>query len=290
METNVMKITAKQVNELRTKTGAGMMDCKKALTEADGDMEKAIEILRKKGAAVASKRAERSANEGLIITKISDDRKHGAIAEVNCETDFVAKNHDFVNLANEVIKAVYSSQAASVDELLENNSALKEKVIEVIGKVGEKVEISRIADEEASNGILVDYIHMGSKLGVLIKFDNITESADEIYKLGKDVAMQVAAMNPLSVYREDIPKETIEKEIEIYKEIARKEGKPEQILEKIATGKLNKFYQENCLAEQSYIKDNSKTVADLIKEFNINHNSEVKIALFHRFHLGDENK
>jgi elongation factor Ts len=290
METNVMKITAKQVNELRTKTGAGMMDCKKALTEADGDMEKAIEILRKKGAAVASKRAERSANEGLIITRISDDRKHGAIAEVNCETDFVAKNNDFVNLANEVIKAVYSSQAASVDELLENNSALKEKVIEVIGKVGEKVEISRIADEEASNGILVDYIHMGSKLGVLIKFDNITESADEIYKLGKDVAMQVAAMNPLSVYREDIPKETIEKEIEIYKEIARKEGKPEQILEKIATGKLNKFYQENCLAEQSYIKDNSKTVADLIKEFNINHNSEVKIALFHRFHLGDENK
>ena len=131
---------------------------------------------------------------------------------------------------------------------------------------------------------------MGSKLGVLIKFDNVTESADEIYLLGKDVAMQVAAMNPISVYREDIPKETIETEIEIYKEIARKEGKPEQILEKIATGKLNKFYQENCLAEQSYIKDNSKTVGDLIKEFNTKYNSEVRISLFHRFHLGDENK
>jgi elongation factor Ts len=290
METKVMKITAQQVNELRKKTGAGMMDCKKALTEADGDMEKAIEILRKKGAAVASKRAERSANEGLIVTKISDDRKHGAIAEVNCETDFVAKNNDFVNLSNEVIEAVFTSQPATVDELLEKNSSLKEKVIEVLGKVGEKVEISRVSYEEAPNGILVDYIHMGSKLGVLIKFDNVTESAEETYLLGKDIAMQVAAMNPLSVYREDIPKETIEKEIEIYKEIARKEGKPEHILEKIATGKLNKFYQENCLAEQSYIKDNSKSVGDLIKEFNTKHNSEVKIALFHRFHLGDQNK
>lgn len=285
-----MKITAQQVNELRKKTGAGMMDCKKALTEADGDMEKAIEILRKKGAAVASKRAERSANEGLIVTKISDDRKHGAIAEVNCETDFVAKNNDFVNLSNEVIEAVFSTQSATVDELLEKNSSLKENVIEVLGKVGEKVEISRVAYEKAPNGILVDYIHMGSKLGVLIKFDNVTESAEEIYLLGKDIAMQVAAMNPLSVHREDIPKETIEKEIEIYKEIARKEGKPEQILEKIATGKLNKFYQENCLAEQSYIKDNSKSVGDLIKEFNKKYSSEVKIALFHRFHLGDENK
>jgi elongation factor Ts len=290
METKVMKITAQLVNELRKKTGAGMMDCKKALTEADGDMEKAIEILRKKGAAVASKRAERSANEGLIVTKISEDRKHGAIAEVNCETDFVAKNNDFVDLAKEVIEAVFSSQPSSVDELLDKNSALKEKVIEVLGKVGEKVEISRVADEEASNGILVDYIHMGSKLGVLIKFDDVKDHADEIYKLGKDIAMQVAAMHPISVYREDIPKETIEKEIEIYKEIARKEGKPEQILEKIATGKLNKFYQENCLVEQSYIKDNSKTVGDLIKEFNTEHNSGIKIALFHRFHLGDEDK
>ena len=285
-----MKITAQQVNELRKKTGAGMMDCKKALTEADGDMEKAIEILRKKGAAVAAKRAERSANEGLIVTKISDDRKHGSIGEVNCETDFVAKNKDFVGLADEVIEVVFSSKPASVKELLEKNSALKEKVNEVLAKVGEKVEISRIADEEAPNGILVDYIHMGSKLGVLIKFDNVTEAADELYNIGKDIAMQVAAMNPLSVYREDISKETIEKEIEIYKEVARKEGKPEQILEKIATGKLNKFYVENCLTEQTFIKDNSKTVGDLIKEFNTKYNSEVKISLFHRFHLGDENK
>jgi elongation factor Ts len=290
METKEMKITAQQVNELRKKTGAGMMDCKKALTEADGDMEKAIEILRKKGASVAAKRAERSANEGLVVTKISDDRKHGSIAEVNCETDFVAKNDDFVALANEVIDAVFNAQPSSVEELLNGNPALKDRITEVLGKIGEKIEVSRIADEEAPNGILVDYIHMGSKLGVLIKFENVTAGEDELYQLGKDIAMQVAAMNPISIYREDIPNDTIEKEIEIYKEVARKEGKPEQILEKIATGKLNKFYQENCLVEQAFVKDSSKTIGDLIKEFNTKHNSEVKISLFHRFHLGDENK
>ena len=283
-------ITANIVKELRDLTGLGMMECKKALIETSGNIKEAEDLLRIKSGSKANRAANRIAAEGTIGIEIASDRKSGALVEVNCETDFVAKNNDFVNLANETIEAVFSSQPASVDELLDKNSGLKEKVIEVLGKVGEKVEISRIADEETPNGILVDYIHMGSKLGVLIKFDNVTESADEIYLLGKDVAMQVAAMNPLSVYREDIPKETIEKEIEIYKEVARKEGKSEQILEKIAIGKLNKFYQENCLAEQSYIKDNSKTVGDLIKEFNINYSSEVKIALFHRFHLGDENK
>lgn len=290
MEKEAMAITAQQVNELRKKTGAGMMDCKKALVEADGDMEKAIEILRKKGASVAAKRAEKAANEGMVITKVSGDKKHGAIAELNCETDFVAKSEDFVNLANELIDVVFNDKPASVDELLDKNSALKEKVSEVLGKVGEKIEISRFADEETENGIIVDYVHMGSKLGVLVKFDNVSNSADELADLGKDIAMQIAAMNPISVYREEIPKDTIEKEIEIYKEVARKEGKPEQILDKIATGKLNKFYQENCLIEQAFIKDNSKTVGDLIKEFNSKNGTEVKISLFHRFHLGDEKK
>ena len=246
-----MAITAQQVNELRKKTGAGMMDCKKALVEADGDMEKAIEILRKKGTSVAAKRAEKAANEGMIITKVSGDKKHGAIAELNCETDFVAKSEDFVNLANELIEAVFNDKPASVDKLLEKNSALKEKVTEVLGKVGEKIEISRFANEETENGIIVDYVHMGSKLGVLVKFDNVINAADELADLGKDIAMQIAAMNPVSVYREEIPKDTIEKEMGIYKEVARKEGKPDQILEMIATGKLNKFYQENCLIEQA---------------------------------------
>ena len=285
-----MAITAQQVNDLRKKTGAGMMDCKNALTEANGDFEKAIEILRKKGAAVAAKRAEKSANEGLIVTKISSDRKQGSIAEINCETDFVAKSEDFVTLTNNVIDAVFNNQPSSVEELYDKNPDIKAKVTEVVGKVGEKIEISRVANEKVENGILVDYIHMGSKLGVLVKFENIDDSSGELYNLGKDIAMQVAAMSPISVYREDIPKTTVEKEIEIYKEIARKEGKPEQILEKIANGKLNKFYQENCLVEQTFIKDNSKTVGDLIKEFNTAHNSAAKITLFYRYHLGDENK
>ncbi len=285
-----MTITAKQVNELRKKTGAGMMDCKKALTEADGGMEKAIEILRKKGTLVAVKRADKLANEGLVVTKISDDKKQGSIVEVNCETDFVARSKEFVGLADDIIDVVFRTQPSSVDELLKKNSSLQEKISEALGKIGEKIEISRLVNEQAPMGVIIDYIHLGSKLGVLIKFDNVANASEELYTLGKDIAMQVAAMNPIAVYREEIPKEIIEKEIEIYKEIALKEGKPEQIVEKIATGKLNKFYQENCLSEQSFIKDNSKSVNDLIKEFNTNHHTEAKISRFHRFHLGDEKK
>ena len=285
-----MTITAQQVNELRKKTGVGMMDCKKALIEAGGDMEKAVEILRKKGASVAAKRAERAANEGLIVTKVSNDKKRGSIVEVNCETDFVAKSDDFISLAEDVVNAVYENQPTSVEELMAENYSLQDRITEVLGKVGEKIEISRLANEQATDGILVDYIHLGSKLGVLVKFDKVTNGEDDLSALGTDIAMQVAAMNPISVYREEIPKETIDKEIEIYKELAIKEGKPEQVLEKIANGKLNKFYQENCLVEQTFIKDNSKTVSDLIKEFNTDHNSQVKIDLFHRYHLGDDKK
>jgi len=285
-----MAITATQVNELRQKTGAGMMDCKKALTEADGNFEKAIEILRKKGAAVAAKRAERTANEGLVLIKISDDRKIGVISEINCETDFVAKSADFMGLAESVLQAVYSQKPSSKEDLLGNNAELSNKVIEVMGKVGEKIEISRFAIDHAADGIVVGYIHPGSKLGVLVKFDGVTTGQDEMAEIGKDIAMQVAAMKPLCVYREEVAKDLIEKEIDIYKEIARKEGKPEAILEKIATGKLNKFYSENCLSEQAFIKDNAKSVNDLIKEFNTKHSTTARIAHFRRFHLGDENK
>ncbi|MCJ7552682.1 MAG: translation elongation factor Ts [Ignavibacteriaceae bacterium] len=285
-----MSITAAQVNELRQKTGAGMMDCKKALTEADGDFEKAIDILRKKGASVAAKRAEKSANEGMVETKVSDDGKFAAIVEVNCETDFVAKSSDFVGLTNAVLQTVFSNKISNVDDLLNSSSEVKSKLIEVMGKVGEKVEISRVTTESADNGLLVDYVHMGSKLAVLVKFDNVTSGSEELLKIGKDIAMQVAAMRPLCVYREEVPADIIEKEMEIYKELARKEGKPEQILEKIATGRLNKFYQENCLSEQAFIKDNTKTVSNLIDEFNKKNQTQTKITLFKRFHLGDEKK
>ena len=288
-----MAITAAQVNELRQKTGAGMMDCKRALTEADGDFTKAIEILRKKGASVATKRAEKSANEGMVATKISNDNKKAAMIEINCETDFVAKSDDFVKLAKEVVEAAFRSELSNAKQLLELDKNLNDKVVDVMGKVGEKIEVSRVLVEKADNALFVDYIHMGSKLGVLVKFDNVVEnSTSELAELGKNIAMQVAAMNPICVYREEVSKDTIEKEIDIYKELARKEGKPENILEKIATGKLNKFYSENCLFEQAYIKDstNSKTIGNLIQDFNKKNNSQTKIALFKRFHLGDENK
>jgi elongation factor Ts len=285
-----MNITAAQVNELRQKTGAGMMDCKKALTEANGDFEKAIEILRKKGASVAAKRAEKSANEGIVSTKVSEDGKFAAIVEVNCETDFVAKSEDFVELTNLVLNSVYQNKFSNVEDLLNSNLEIKTKLDEVMGKVGEKIEISRVATESADNGMLIDYVHMGSKLAVIVKFDNVSNAKDELAHIGKDIAMQVAAMRPLCVYRDEVPKDIIEKEMEIYKELARKEGKPENILEKIATGRLNKFYQENCLSEQAFIKDNSKTVSDLVNEFNKKNQGQAKIALFRRFHLGDEKK
>jgi elongation factor Ts len=266
------------------------MDCKKALTEADGNMEKAIELLRKKGAAVAAKRAEKSANEGLVLTKVLDNGKTGVIVEVNCETDFVAKSNDFISFANLVLETVADKKPANVEEMIKNYPVVQEKLSDVMGKVGEKIEISRFAVDKNENGFDIDYVHLGSKLGVLVKFSNLENPDDEILNMGKDIAMQVAAMKPLCVYREEVPTEVIEKEIDIYKEIARKEGKPEQILQKIADGKLNKYYQENCLFEQAFIKENSKSVGELIKEYNTKRGTEVKLALFHRFHLSDENK
>jgi len=287
-----MAITAAQVNELRQKTGAGMMDCKKALTEANGDFEKAIEILRKKGASVASKRAEKSANEGIVVTKVSDDNRKASMIEVNCETDFVAKSEDFVKLAKAVVESAYKAESSDSKQLLESDKALNNMLVDVMGKVGEKVEVSRVLTLNAENGLIIDYIHMGSKLGVLVKFDIVPAKNDVLGDLGKNLAMQVAAMNPLCVYREEVPSATIEKEIDIYKELARKEGKPENILEKIATGKLNKFYAENCLFEQTYIKDStsSKTISNLMDEYNKKNDTQTKIGMFKRFHLGDENK
>lgn len=285
-----MEITAAKVNELRQKTGAGMMDCKKALVEANGDFEKAIEVLRKKGAAVASKRAEKSANEGIVLTSVSADKKSGVMIEVNCETDFVARSEDFTSFANYVLDTSVSAKAKNLDELLKSNPALSEKMSDIMGKVGEKIEVSRVTTEEALNGLVVDYIHPGSKLGVLVVFDSLENKNADFMNIAKDIAMQVAAMKPLCVNRDEVPKDIIEKEIDIYKEVARKEGKPENILEKIAQGKLNKFYQENCLSEQIYIKDNTKTVTDLLKEFNSKFKTSVKLSRFKRFHLSDEKK
>jgi elongation factor Ts len=289
-----MAINAAQVKELRDKTGAGMMDCKKALTEANGDFEKAIEILRKKGASVAAKRAERTANEGVILTKILDGGNTGVILEVNCETDFVAKSDDFVNFANTVMETLVNNKPAGIDELMKlsaNGLTIADELSNMIGKIGEKIEVSRFKIETAESGLVTEYVHHGSKLGVLIRADNVAaEGKNDFNELAKDIAMQVAAMNPGFLKKDDVSKDVLDKEIDIYKEIARKEGKPEQILEKIATGKLSKFYDENCLIEQAFVKDNSKKVKDLIKEHNDKYSSKAELKLFYRFHLSDENK
>ena len=289
-----MAISANQVKELRDKTGAGMMDCKKAIEEANGDFEKAIEILRKKGAAVAAKRAERTANEGIVLTRVFNNGKNAAIIEVNCETDFVAKSDDFINFANLALDIVISEKPADLHSLMSISKSGKkvgDELNALIGKIGEKIEISRFAIDSTEMGLIVDYIHAGSKLAVLIEADNVSEAASsEFQTILKDIAMQVAAMRPIAIYRDEVDKTLIEKELEIYRELARKEGKPEQILEKIAVGKLNKFYEENCLFEQTFVKDNTKKVGILIEEFNKKNSSQAKLVKFRRFHLSDEKK
>ncbi len=289
-----MAISANQVKELREKTGAGMMDCKKAMEESNGDFEKAIEILRKKGASVAAKRAEKVANEGLVLAKIFNNGKSAAIMEVNCETDFVANSDDFIKFANFALDIIVADKPKDIVALLElskEGKKVSDELNTLIGKIGEKIEISRFALDNTDNGLLVDYIHHGSKLAVIIQADNVpADKSSEFRPILKDIAMQVAAMRPISIYRNEVDKSIIEKELEIYKELARKEGKPEQILEKIAVGKLNKFYEENCLFEQTFVKDNTKKVGSLIDDFNKNNSSQVKLVKFRRFHLSDEKK
>jgi len=289
-----MEVSASQVKELREKTGAGMMDCKKALAESGGDFEKAIEYLRKKGASVATKRSERSTTEGIIITKIFNDGISGAIVEINCETDFVAKSKDFMSFTEAVADVLVAERPSNLADMMNlkiGSKSVEEELAGLIGKIGEKIQISRFRLESASGGMMVDYIHHGSKLGVLIKAENVDrERRDETGHLLKDIAMQVAAMKPLYLNREDVPREIIDKEIEIYKELARKEGKAEGILEKIASGRLIKYYQENCLTDQAFIKDSAKSVGDLIKEFNKKTSGNMRLTAFYRFHVSDENK
>ncbi len=289
-----MEITAQLVKELRDKTGAGMMDCKKALIEANGEFEKAIEVLRKKGASVAAKRAERTASEGIVLTKLLNDNAKAIMVEINCETDFVAKSDDFIAFANFVLDTVVAKEPKNVEELLtlsHDGKLVQEELSSITGKIGEKIEVSRFKIENAVDGVVVDYIHHGSKLGVLVRIDNVVaDGKAEIEAYAKDFAMQVAAMRPTYTNRTEISEEVLSKEKEIYKEISRKEGKPEQILDKIAEGKLNKFFQETCLVEQASIKDNSKSVGDILKDYNKKYNSESVVKLFHRFHLSDENK
>ncbi len=288
-----MAITAELVKQLREKTGAGMMDCKKALEESGGDFEKAIEYLRKKGAAVAAKRAERAANEGVIVTKVSEDKKIASITELNCETDFVARSDVFGELVNKISDLTLKEDYSSIDELMKakiDGLTVADLINEAVGKIGEKIQLSRFRKVKVNNGAIVDYIHPGSKLGVLVVFGFTKPIPEDFYTLSRDIAMQVAAMKPMTITRDQIDRKLIDKEIEIYKTQARNEGKPEQVMDKIAQGKLEKFFQENCLMEQIFVKDGSKTVKDLLNHFNEQNNTDVNVLEFIRFHLADENK
>jgi len=273
-------ITAAEVNKLRKMTGAGMMDCKKALIEAGGDNEKAIDILRKKGQKVASKRADKAANEGIVIAKCSDSGDFAAMIMLNCETDFVAKNEEFVNSANTIINLTLNNKPKSLDELKAiefEGSNLEALVTELIGKTGEKMELSGYEFIEAPT--VAAYNHQGNRLGTILGLSK-EDASDE---LAKELAMQVAAMNPVAVDKDDVPAEIVEKEIEIGKEQAREEGKPENILEKIAMGKLNKFFKDSTLLNQDFVRDTKKTVGQYIKESD----PELKVTGFRRLMLGE---
>ncbi len=262
------KISAADVKKLRDLTGAGMMDCKKALTEAEGDFDKAIEYLRKKGQKLSEKRADREANEGVVLAITSDDKKKGVIVRLGCETDFVAKNQDFVNLTQKFADIALANMPADKDAFLAlpfaDGLTVGEKVTEQVGVIGEKVEISAYEKLEAET--VCPYIHMGNRAGVLVGLNK--EVSEDAYAGGRSVAMQVAAMHPIAVDKDGVDQETVQKEIEIGKEQARQEGKPEQMLEKIAMGKLNKFYKEKTLLHQQFVKDNKKSVLQYLQTFD----------------------
>ena len=258
-----VKISAADVKKLRDQTGAGMMDCKKALAEAEGDFEVAIEILRKKGQKLSLKRAEREAKEGVVIAKVSESGDKGVVIKLSCETDFVAKNNDFVKLADTIAGIALDTFPNSKDDLLTQDfggMSIQEKVIEQVGVIGEKVEVAAFEKIEAAQ--VLNYIHMGYKAGVIV---GLNQTGDAAATAGKDVAMQIAAMKPIALDKGDVDESTIAKEIEIGKEQARLEGKPEAIIEKIAMGKLNKFFKENTLLNQAFVKDGKQTVAQYLQ-------------------------
>lgn len=276
-----MSISAKDVKELREQTGAGMMDCKNALQEADGDFDKAIEILRKKGQKLSEKRADREANQGLILTRLSDDGSKAAALEINCETDFVARNEDFQNQARQFLDLVFEHEINSVDELLETELeglTVADHLKDMIGKIGEKIKLNRILFVH-SDGQYISYIHPGNQLGVLVEFDGDISNQE----IGKDVAMQIAAMNPIAVTKDDVDRSIVEQELDIAKEQLLNEGKSEEIAEKAAKGKLRRFYEERVLLEQKFVKDNSMSVEAYLKE-----NDMPLVKSFHRLQLGEE--
>jgi len=282
-----MEITSAMIKTLRDKTGAGMMDCKRALESSAGNMEAAIEYLRKKGAAVAAKRADRAAKEGVIVTRVTPDGKTGVIVEVNAETDFVGRSEDFVGFANAVAEGLEKNRPESLEKALGmtlgTGKTVTQALDDLLAKVGEKIEVRRFQILTSKGGVVSAYTHVGSKIGVLVDVAGIAADAAKT-GIGRDVAMQIAAMNPMVVNRTEIGKEMVERELDIYRTQARNEGKPAQIVDRIAQGKLEKFYQEVALLEQTFIKDPGKTVKEVLAESG----KDAAVAGFVRFHLGEE--
>ena len=278
-------ISATDVKNLRDQTGAGMMDCKKALTEAGGDFEKAVEYLRKQGQKLSVKRADREAKEGAVIALVSHNKNKGIIIKLSCETDFVAKNEGFVALAKEIAEIALKETPASTEDLLScsyNGSiSIGEKITEYLAAIGEKVEIAAYEKivTKAGEGQVLPYIHAGNRAGVIVE---LNLEGPQFEEAGKNVAMQVAAMKPIALDKDGVDATIVEKEIEIGKEQARAEGKPEAMLEKIAHGKLNKFYQENTLVSQTYVKDGKMTVAEYLQSIH----KDLKVNAFKHVALG----
>ncbi|MEL6673678.1 MAG: translation elongation factor Ts [Bacteroidota bacterium] len=277
-----MAITAQDVNKLRKATGAGMMDCKKALVEAEGDFDKAVEILRKKGQKISAKRSDREANEGAIFVAANAEGSQAFLIELNCETDFVARNEDFQALGNGIAALAIAENAADLEALKAlpfDGSTVEGSLTDAMGKIGEKLTLSKF--EKVSGDKVVTYIHPGARVGVAVAFSGV--DGQDVTAVGKDVAMQVAAMNPVAIDEDGVDPSVVQKEIEIGMEVARNEGKPEAIVEKIARGKLGKFFKENTLLNQGFVKDTSKNVKQYIKD---ELGADVSVNEFKRLQLG----
>ncbi len=274
---NTMTITVADINKLRQQTGAGMMDCRKALTESNGDFEAAIDFLRKKGQKVAALRGDREAKEGVVIAQTSKDHKTGYIINVSCETDFVSKNAEYIQFAQSIMDAAVGNSVKSVEELTSlkiGNESIAEKLNEQVAKIGEKISVSRFEIVEAP--YVAAYIHGSYRMGVLVGLNKEAEEA------GKDIAMQIAAMNPIAIDQDSVPAETITREKNIAIEQVKAEGKPAEMAEKIAMGKINKFFKESTLLAQSFVKDGNKSVADYLKTVD----PQLKVTEFKRVALG----
>ena len=273
-------ITAAEVNKLRKQTGAGMMDCKKALVEAEGDFEKAIDILRKKGQKVAGSRADRDANEGVVLAKVSDNQKSAAIIMLNCETDFVGKNQEMIDFTRQLLDLGLNKECKSAEELVVaemGGRTVQELITDMIGKTGEKLDLSRF--DIISGEQTFAYIHPGNRVASVAAFNK--SDVAEIETAGKDVVMQIAAMAPVALNSDSVPEDVKQREIEIGMDQARQEGKPEAILEKIAMGKLNKFFKESTLLNQDFIKDSKKTVQQMLTDYD----KDLTVVDFKRYAL-----